>query len=426
MKKTVLQIVAVAMALVLLLQYNVFAVNSTSSLNSEKESNNQQINNAQSELKEVQVEKSKAVSEVEKLDSKITSCEKEIDDLDDKISTLNQDIEASEEEVKKLESEAQEMEKLLAERLVLMYEDGNTSYVDFLLSSESLTDFLSKYYMVSELASYDSDLLEKNAQKKKQVVEEKEKLETNKKELDTSKSQKERTQTELETAKKEKSQQVAQLSGEEKEIQQHIDQLKEDNKAIDAQIAAVQAQIQAELKRQQEEAQKKAASNKSKSNSSSKGNSSSDDSNVSDDSDTSDDSGSSSSTGFIRPVTGYSVTTGWYYSSGALHGAVDFSGSGISGKPVLAVADGIVVTTAALSSSYGNYVIIAHYNGLYTLYAHGQAGSISVSQGQKVTQGQQIMRVGSTGNSTGPHLHFEVRTSPGKYANRVNPLNYLP
>ena len=137
-------------------------------------------------------------------------------------------------------------------------------------------------------------------------------------------------------------------------------------------------------------------------------------------------SGGSSSSGFIRPVKGYGVTTGMYYSSGAYHGAVDFSGAGISGKPVYAVADGYVVTAKALNYSYGNYVLIAHYNGLYTLYAHGQMGSITVKEGQRVKQGQQIMRVGSTGNSTGPHLHFEVRTGGGSYSERVNPLNYLP
>ena len=60
------------------------------------------------------------------------------------------------------------------------------------------------------------------------------------------------------------------------------------------------------------------------------------------------------------------------------------------------------------------------------MYAHGQDGSRTVSAGQTVKQGQQIMRVGSTGNSTGPHLHFEVRRSPGNYSNRVNPMNYLP
>ena len=415
MRKTILKILVIAIVISVLSNCIVMAANSTSSLNNEKESNNKEINNAQSELKEVQGQKSKAVSEVENIENKISACENDIETISGNITNLSSDIEAGEAEIQKLESEYKEMEGLSAERLVLMYEDANSSYIDFLLSSESLTDFLSKYYMVSELTSYDTELLEKNAAKKKELEEEKVKLETSKKELETSKIQKERAQTELETAKGEKAKQVAELSGEEKEIQAHIDQLKEDNKSIDAQIAAAQAMIQAEL-------QKQKSSAKSSKKSSSSSSSSSDSSNSDDEE---DDSGSSSSSGFIRPVSGYSVTTGWYYSSGALHGAVDFSGSGISGKPVLAVADGIVVTTAALTSSYGNYIIIAHYNGLYTLYAHGQAGSIAVSQGQKVSQGQQIMRVGSTGNSTGPHLHFEVRTSPGKYANRVNPLNYI-
>ena len=89
-----------------------------------------------------------------------------------------------------------------------------------------------------------------------------------------------------------------------------------------------------------------------------------------------------------------------YYSSGGYHGAVDFGAYGVNGQPVVAVADGVVVTTHAWTTSYGNHVIIAHPNGLYTLYAHGQAGSICVSEGQTVKQGQQLMRVGSTGNST--------------------------
>ena len=143
---------------------------------------------------------------------------------------------------------------------------------------------------------------------------------------------------------------------------------------------------------------------------------------------TSTGGGPVSNSGFIYPVpSAYSrITTRLYYSSGQYHGAVDFGSAGINGQPVYAVADGIVYTAKALTTSYGNYVIILHDNGLYTLYAHGQAGSIRVSEGQRVTQGQQIMNVGSTGNSTGPHLHFEVRVSPGLYNNRVNPENYLP
>ena len=76
--------------------------------------------------------------------------------------------------------------------------------------------------------------------------------------------------------------------------------------------------------------------------------------------------------------------------------------------------------------SYGEYIAILHDDGAITLYAHGKPGSRKVKVGQKVKQGQQIMNVGSTGNSTGPHLHFEVRTSPGTYSYRKNPMNYLP
>ena len=138
--------------------------------------------------------------------------------------------------------------------------------------------------------------------------------------------------------------------------------------------------------------------------------------------------GPTSSSGFINPVpSAYAkVTTGLYYSDGRYHGAVDFGTGGINGQPVYAVADGIVHTAKALNYSYGNYIIIAHYNGLYTLYAHGQAGSIRVTEGQIVKQGQQIMNVGNTGNSFGAHLHFEVRVSPGTYDCRRNPYNYLP
>ena len=413
MRKYTLKLIAITIAVIIILNGNIVLAANTSQLKNEKESNNQEITNAQSNLKEVQKEKSQAMSEVEELDNKITSYETQIDELESKISTLNNDIASAEEQIKQAESDYEKNDALLAERLILMYEDGNTSYIDFLLSSSGLTDFLSKFYMISELASYDTDLLEQINNKKQEIQVQKDKLESNKRDLASSKNQILKTQTELETAKSEKNKQVAQLSGEEKEIQSKIDQLKADNKQIDAQIAAAQAKIQKEIEKQKQEQAKSSNSGTSSNNSSSGGESSS-------------GSAKTSSSGFIRPVSGYSITTGWYYSSGALHGAVDFSGSGIYGQPVLAAADGIVVTTQSLSTSYGNYIIIAHYNGLYTLYAHGVAGSIAVSSGQKVTQGQQIMKVGSTGNSTGPHLHFEVRTSPGKYANRVNPLNYLP
>ena len=207
------------------------------------------------------------------------------------------------------------------------------------------------------------------------------------------------------SSENEKSQKVAELSQEEQDLQARIDELTEANKSIDA-------KIQAAIKAAQEANKNKGNSSGSSSNGGG----------------TSTGGGAISSSGFIYPVpSGYQrITTGMYYSSGQYHGAVDFGSGGINGQPIYAVASGTVIISERLSGSYGNYIIIMHDNGLFTLYAHGQDGSRTVSAGDRVTQGQQIMRVGSTGNSTGPHLHFEVRTSPGGYSNRVNPMNYLP
>lgn len=403
MKRLILEIIAILTIIIFLFQVNVVFAESTTELQNEQQQNNQQIKKQQEDLKEVQANKSKTITEIEDISTQISTYEDEIEELNGKISTITSQISESEKKIKEAEEEYKEQQQLLDERLVTMYENGESTYLDFVLSSENLTDILSNYFLVSELASYDTDLLDKIEKQKTKIQDEKQKLETSKKDLDTTKSNKSSKQTQLKSAKTKKSQYVDQLSEDEKNIEKKIEQLQQDNKEIDRQIKAAQAAIEAARKKQE-------AANRNKNNNSNSGTS----------------SGGTNASGFIRPVKGYSVTTGLYYSSGRYHGAVDFSGSGITGSPVYAVADGYVVTAQAKTTSYGNYIIIAHYNGLYTLYAHGLAGSIAVSAGQTVKQGQQIMKVGSTGNSTGPHLHFEVRKSPGTYANRVNPLSYLP
>ena len=131
-----------------------------------------------------------------------------------------------------------------------------------------------------------------------------------------------------------------------------------------------------------------------------------------------------SSAGFIKPVNSY-ITTGLYYSSGSFHGAVDYGASGINGMPIYAVADGIVVTTQALTTTYGNYIIIQHSDGNYTLYAHLHENTIKVKAGDSVEQGQVIAKMGSSGNSTGTHLHFEVREGQNASSAKVDPLDYV-
>lgn len=407
MKNIVQKIIVITIISILLLYTNTLivsnAANEISNYQAEQKQNESKITETQEKMKEVEKIKDETLKEVEKLNVQISDYEGQIETLDEQIVSTNKKIEDAQTKLQKAQKDYENQEKLLKERLVASYEAGETSYLDFLLSSESLTDLISNYYLVEEIASYDAELLDKIEKEKKEIEQAKQTLENSKKELATQKASKQSVSLQLKTSKSEKDKYVSQLSEEEKQLQSRIDQLKKDNQSIDAKIKAKQAEIKAALKRQQEQ-------NRNNSNSGSNNSSS--------------NSGTSSS-GFIKPVNSY-VTTGMYYSSGAYHGAVDFGAAGVNGMPVYAAADGIVHTTAALTTSYGNYVIIAHYNGLYTLYAHGQAGSICVSEGQAVKQGQQIMRVGSTGNSRGPHLHFEVRRSPGTYSCRVNPLTYLP
>ncbi|MFI1646832.1 LysM peptidoglycan-binding domain-containing M23 family metallopeptidase [Streptomyces avidinii] len=129
-----------------------------------------------------------------------------------------------------------------------------------------------------------------------------------------------------------------------------------------------------------------------------------------------------SAAGFVAPVSGgistqYKVA-GSMWSSG-YHTGVDFIAS--SGTSVKAVGAGTVVS-AGWSGSYGNEVVIRHADGKYSQYAH--LSQLSVSSGQSVTAGQSIGLSGSTGNSTGPHLHFEIRTTPS-YGSDLDPIAYL-
>lgn len=408
MKNLCKKIIGLILVIILLLSTNVSIAVSQSDINNKKneqQENNKKINETQSKINEVQEIKDETLREVEKLNAQINEYQGQISSLENQINDASKKIDEAEEKLVQAEEDYKDQQKMIEQRMVAVYEAGETSYLDFLLSSQSLTDFISNYYLVSELTQYDTELLEKLHKQKEQIETAKRELEEGKKELTTAKSSKESVATQLKGVKSQKDAKVSELSAEEKKLQEQIAELQKDNVAINQRIQAMQAQIEADRKAAEEEAKKNQGNNSNSGGSS---------------------TGGSSSAGFIRPVNSY-VTTGMYYSSGSYHGAVDFGASGVNGMPVYAVADGRVVTTQALTTSYGNYIIIYHpSSNLYTLYAHGQAGSISVSQGQLVKQGQQIMRVGSTGNSSGPHLHFEVRKAPGYYSNRVNPMAYLP
>lgn len=395
MKKLSLKIIVILIIGIFLLQNSVAIAATKTELNNSQAETDKKIEEAKEELEGIQAEKSETLQEVEKLTTQISEYQSQIDTLDSQISELNDKIEEAQANLDKSQEDYNKQEELLEARLVATYEAGETSYLDFILSSNSITDLISNYYLVTEVATNDAELLEQIQKQKEEIERAKETLENSKKELDTSKASKQSVATQLKDSKAQKDSYVAKLTEDEKQTQEELEQFEEDKRAIANQLAAIAKQ----------EAAERAAAQKNNGNTGS--------------------SSSPSTSGFIRPVNGYSITCGWYGYSG--HTGVDFSGSGISGKPVLAAKSGTVITSTALKNSngsyrsYGEYIIINHHDGTMTLYAHGAPGSRLVSQGQSVSQGQQIMSVGTTGNSTGYHLHFEIWVNGA----RVNPAPYL-
>ena len=393
MKKIALKLIGLILMVVILLQLT--GVTSVASNLSDVE---KKIDQKEEELDGIQAEKSDAMNEVANLTAQITDYQNQIDDLDNQIDDLNNQISEAEKKVQETQEEYDKNKKLAEERLVVMQEEGETSYLDFILSSGSITDVLSKFYLASELAEADTELLDSLDEEKQKVEDAKLELENSKKELDTSKASKQSIAVQLQESKTQKDAKVAQLSEEEKQTQAELDQFEADKREIQAELARIA--------REEEEQRKN------------NGGMINDVPVIS----------APSASGYIFPVAGLSKANirNKNYPSYAGHTGVDVN-INVHGKTIVAVKEGTVTRSKAYISnqkyySYGECIVINHHDGTATLYAHGSPGSRLVSTGQTVKQGQAIMTVGTTGNSTGEHLHFEVLVG----GRPVNPLPYLP
>lgn len=364
-----------------------------SELEQQRKANEKEINDTKTQQQNILNQMSGIQKEVEALNMQISSYANEITDLDNNIASIAKNIEDKEKELDKAQKDLEEKQRLLEKKLVASYKAGDTSYLDFLLSSDDLTDFLANYYLVEKLAEADNKLIDTIKQTKVTIEEAKVALEDSKKQLEEVRETQANKKAALDVAKREKTDKMASLSDEERALEKAIEEMQAEDANINAAIKKI------------EEEEKKNGNKKPSVNPG----------------------------GYIWPLpSAYcTITTGMWYSKdgmfgGRYHGAVDFGTGGIYGQPVYAVKDGTVATAMNKTDSYGTHVIIDHHDGTCTIYGHGIRGSLMVSQGQEVKQGQTIMKVGNTGNSFGAHLHFEVRVAPYRWENRVDPRNYLP
>ena len=371
------KVVSIIMVIILILMCGLYSIAAdVSELQDKKEE-------AENEKEEVSEQKDSLMDEISELNVQISQYEREIEKLNNEIDDLETNIEKNEKEIKRLEKETEEKEELLMQRLVAMYEAGQTTYLDILLSSEDITSLLSNYYRIEEIAEADQSVIDSIKAKQAETEDKKEQLEKEKKEVSASKAEVEKKSESLEVAKASKQSKVSNLSEKEKELQAQIDEFEE----------------------QIEEAKRQSAQNQQYYY-------------------------TGSFEGILSwPISesssNYNLITSFYGlrpqplpGASTNHGAIDI---GVSYVPVHAAAAGVIVS-AGWMSGYGNYIEIDHGNGYYTAYGH--LSSFNVSPGQTVSRGQQIAISGNTGNSTGPHLHYEVYIGGLGLECRVDPLQY--
>lgn len=367
-----------------------------SELKNQKSSIDEKITETNSEIAGVKSKMTDTLTQINELNSQINLYEDEIETLEIQLSTMNTQIEEKEASIQEQEEKYEEQKELLEKRLVALYESGSISYLDMLLSAESLSDFISKYYIVEQIVEFDEELLQQIENTKNEIQTQKEELETSQQTLANTKTTIEVKRNSLDVSVKDKNNLVTTLTAEEKELNKQLEQFEADKKAI-----------QDELGRIAKKETEKSSSVNTISNS------------------------EPSSYGYIFPIAGLSKANinNRTYPSYPGHNGVDVN-IGVVGRNVVAVKNGTVETSTALKNSdgsyksYGEYVTINHHDGTQTLYAHLLANSRKVLPGQEVKQGQVIGIVGSTGNSTGPHLHFGVYINAS--CSFVNPLPYLP
>lgn len=348
-------------------------------LNNQYEELEEHQKEIQAQIDAAKSEKDKYLAEKNQLNGQIDNTQAQINVLTDKITLLDNMIAENNASIANLEEEIDKDYEIFRQRARASYMSGDSSTISLLLGADSFSDFLMKADITARVAENDREIiagLEANIAELEKLQEENE---ANKADLNESKGT-------LDEKKQQLNGQVSQIQGQIEDI----DALQKQYEANKAEIDKMMAQVQSEIN----------------------------------DIYASYESQGEYTGGVMTwPVPGYTGITsyyGWRFNNTDFHTGIDISGSNIYGRNIVAAADGVVIKaqeTYVQGVGYGRYLIIDHGGNISTLYGH--TSQLLVSEGDHVTRGQAIAKVGSTGWSTGPHLHFEVREN----GTAVNPLS---
>lgn len=374
-------------------------------LEQENEKYQKILDDTKSDIAEKEEYKSALVSKVQVLDEKIAVTR-------EKISSLNDDIKEKQDAYDKGLSEVEDQFDALANRLRILYMSGNATDLEIIFGAKDFSDLIDKMELVKSLANSDKELISEIQTKLDELSTKKESLEADKKDLETQQASLKSDQDEFNKLISDNDEILKNLYASNSEAQNSLESAALQSDEIEAKISEYYAAQKAAAERAAQASQSSSSSSSSSSGSSS----------------VIVPSGS----GFAWPTPGFTyLSSPWREDRETYnHGGIDIAGAGIMGTPVVAAADGTVIASnsscthnwgksysCGCGGGYGNYVMISHAEGKMTVYGH--LTSLTVSTGQTVSRGQVIGYVGSTGNSTGPHLHYECRLNGVRY----NPMS---
>lgn len=342
----------------------------------------QSAKNAEAKKNDISVKKEDAQKEILKLNDQLDNVADNLNYVQDQVDTKEAELQKAGKELDKAEEQVKDRDELLQSRMKLMYENGAVSYLEVLFSATSFSDFIDRFDSLHSILSQDRSILEQHKKDKAMVEEKKANVASALGEVKTMYTKLQQYKSELDQKEEEKEVLIANYT---KEMQELEDISEEQEK----QLIALAKKV-ADLNKKKNSIRNPYTGGK-----------------------------------LGMPIRGtYRISSNFGYRihpiTGVrkLHAGIDFAAK--QGTDIFAAESGVVLV-ARVTSGYGNTVIIDHGNGLWTLYGHIRNGGIKVKEGQSVKKGQKIAEVGSTGDSTGPHLHFEVR----KNQTAVNPTSYL-
>ena len=359
--------------------------NRTLTLQEQQNQVKENLNNANIQLQYVENELTSSLIQVQKLQDRIDQYQAKLDEVNEKYQKLQNQVEEHQKKLDTVQESYNRKNEALKQRLVAFYKSGSINFLDVLMDSNNIIDFVSRYYLIKKMTEYDAKSMEEIEKQKQEIEKVTNELKESKADMKLTKADAEQQTVVLTNTKTILENQISSLTESEQSLKSQIDIYKKQQEELENLIQYAIRSSTYELRY--------------------------------------------SGGIMVWPTLTTSYITSQYGSrlhpiQGIIknHAGIDIGGS--TGNPVYAAADGVIIYSQYNTGGYGNLVMIDHGTNsegvkIVTLYGHGN--KLLRNVGESVKQGELIMEMGSTGNSTGPHVHFEVREN----GVAVDPKKYL-